>query len=261
MAVRIHHLNCGLFHDKFQKIVHREHFCCHCLLIEGPQSLALIDTGLPAHYSGIFDELYHQKILNVKEIEKYNSVAQLKALGFSPKDVRDIFITHLDHDHVGGLADFPEARVHLHLNEYEFSKKIASSLKLKLRFKTHLWKNAQLQFYSDPGETWNGFSSVKNTIAFQDDLMIIPLFGHTPGHTGYAVKENEQWVFHAGDAFYFKEDLNDKVSEQSLPGELIARLTAIHNEERIANLKKLRHLNAENKNVLIINSHDDQYLP
>ena len=38
---------------------------------------------------------------------------QIQRLGFDPRDVRDIVLTHLDFDHAGGLCDFPEARVHL----------------------------------------------------------------------------------------------------------------------------------------------------
>lgn len=261
MAVKIHHLNCGFFYDHASKFVQREHLCCHCMLIEGDKGLALIDTGLPTHRYSALKKVLHEKLMHVKDPETYNAVSQIKALGFSPQDVRDIFITHLDHDHVGGLADFPHAQVHLHLKEYEFSKQIETSFKLKLRFKTHLWKNAQLRFYSKPGENWNGFGSVKNTIAFQDDLMILPLFGHTPGHTGYAVKDKDKWVFHAGDAFYLREDLNSTNATQSLAGEMIASVTEFNHRDRIENLNKLRKLHRENPEIQIINSHDSDYLP
>jgi glyoxylase-like metal-dependent hydrolase (beta-lactamase superfamily II) len=38
---------------------------------------------------------------------------QVKQLGFSPRDVRHIVLTHLDSDHAGGLENFPEAHVHV----------------------------------------------------------------------------------------------------------------------------------------------------
>src|SRR3546814_18974113 len=41
------------------------------------------------------------------------AVAQVRALGFDPRDVRHIIITHLDFDHAGGIEDFPAAAVHL----------------------------------------------------------------------------------------------------------------------------------------------------
>ncbi|NNG20071.1 MBL fold metallo-hydrolase [Naumannella sp. ID2617S] len=38
---------------------------------------------------------------------------QLQALGVDPRPVTDLALTHLDVDHVGGIADFPWAKVHL----------------------------------------------------------------------------------------------------------------------------------------------------
>lgn len=260
--MKVHHLNCGVFHlQQFSKILKRQELCCHCLLLEGPDRLALIDTGLPTHYQNILDEMYHSKILGVQKPKEFNSVAQIKKLGFDPKDVRDIFITHLDHDHVGGLADFPQAQVHLHLKEFEFSREVENSIKLKMRFKTHLWKAANFHFYSGDGDSWYGFQSVKNSVAFQDDLVFLPLFGHTPGHTGYAVRQGGGWVFHAGDAYYLKEELNTKIVEQSLAAELMSNMLSLQNGERMKTLQRLRRLNADQAEVQIINSHDDSYLP
>jgi glyoxylase-like metal-dependent hydrolase (beta-lactamase superfamily II) len=36
---------------------------------------------------------------------------QVQRLGFDPRDVRHIVLTHLDFDHAGGLDDFPHATV------------------------------------------------------------------------------------------------------------------------------------------------------
>ena len=41
------------------------------------------------------------------------AVAQIKALGLDPGDVRHVLATHLDVDHAGGLPDFPDAEVHV----------------------------------------------------------------------------------------------------------------------------------------------------
>ena len=44
-------------------------------------------------------------------------IHQVQALGLTAKSVTDIVLTHGDSDHVGGLADFPEAKVHLSIEE------------------------------------------------------------------------------------------------------------------------------------------------
>lgn len=38
---------------------------------------------------------------------------QIQRLGFDPRDVRHIVLSHLDFDHAGGLDDFPHATLHL----------------------------------------------------------------------------------------------------------------------------------------------------
>ena len=41
------------------------------------------------------------------------AVRRLEQLGSSTDDVRQILMTHCDPDHAGGLADFPNAKVHM----------------------------------------------------------------------------------------------------------------------------------------------------
>jgi glyoxylase-like metal-dependent hydrolase (beta-lactamase superfamily II) len=45
------------------------------------------------------------------------AVRQIEELGFGAADVRHIVLTHFDLDHIGGLADFPDAEVHLTAGE------------------------------------------------------------------------------------------------------------------------------------------------
>ena len=44
---------------------------------------------------------------------------EMKKAGLAPKSISDIFITHIHIDHVGGLPDFPHAKVHIAKDEYE----------------------------------------------------------------------------------------------------------------------------------------------
>ena len=45
--------------------------------------------------------------------------SQIQAMGYSPRDVRHIVLTHLDFDHAGRIEDFPHARVHVMERELE----------------------------------------------------------------------------------------------------------------------------------------------
>lgn len=83
---------------------------CHCLLVETDRGLVLIDTGF-----GLQDYLHMQQRLGslVKRLGKiepnleFSAIQQIQKLGFHPKDVQHIFVTHLDFDHAGGISDFP----------------------------------------------------------------------------------------------------------------------------------------------------------
>ena len=47
------------------------------------------------------------------------AIAQIKRLGYAPEEVKHIVLTHFHYDHVGGLPDFPQAKVHIYKDEYE----------------------------------------------------------------------------------------------------------------------------------------------
>jgi hypothetical protein len=130
MPGRLHHLNCisscplggRLMDGRTPSVLSRGSLCCHCLLMETPQGLVLVDTGFGlrdvanprSRLSGFFLAL-----LSPDFREEMTAVRQVKALGYRASDVRHIVLTHLDFDHAGGLDDFPEARVHLLAREHE----------------------------------------------------------------------------------------------------------------------------------------------
>ena len=86
--------------------------------------------------------------------------AQVAARGFSPADVTDIVLTHLDPDHSGGLADFPHATVHVGRVEHDAA--MHPVLREKLRYLPAHWSHGPHWQVHDPGgESWEGFESVK----------------------------------------------------------------------------------------------------
>ncbi|MFE6931116.1 MBL fold metallo-hydrolase [Streptomyces sp. NPDC057699] len=50
---------------------------------------------------------------------RQTAARQVEKLGFSRDDVRHIVLTHFDADRIGGLADFPDAQVHLTVNAHD----------------------------------------------------------------------------------------------------------------------------------------------
>ncbi|NEU36475.1 MBL fold metallo-hydrolase, partial [bacterium LRH843] len=58
------------------------------------------------------------RIGKIEQNVELTAIAQVQKLGFSPKDVKHILVSHLDFDHAGGISDFPNATVHILSNEY-----------------------------------------------------------------------------------------------------------------------------------------------
>jgi glyoxylase-like metal-dependent hydrolase (beta-lactamase superfamily II) len=73
------------------------------LLIENGKQLILIDTGIGDKQSEKFFSHYHLSGTD-------SLVGNLNQLGFSPKDVTDVFLTHLHFDHCGGAIKWNKDR-------------------------------------------------------------------------------------------------------------------------------------------------------
>lgn len=74
-----------------------------CLLVEDGNRLVLIDTGIGDKQEANFFK--HYCLSGDTSLE-----TSLKAKGFSPEDITDVFLTHLHFDHVGGAIKWNKNR-------------------------------------------------------------------------------------------------------------------------------------------------------
>ena len=207
----IHHLNCGTMCPRGARLFAGEGgwlssatTVCHCLLVEGAEGLVLVDTGFgiadtrnPRQLGRLFTA-----IVRPQARESETALAQLRGLGFDPGDVRHIITTHLDLDHAGGLPDFPHAEVHLLGRELEAA--MHPGWRARTRYIGAHWAHGPrwVQHEVD-GDDWFGFSSVRVLPGSDAEILLIPLLGHTLGHTGVALRLGDRWMLHCGDAFFF----------------------------------------------------------
>ncbi|MFO1391512.1 MAG: MBL fold metallo-hydrolase [Agitococcus sp.] len=265
MALKIHHLNCGTlcphgapFINGHGKITDDGKMVCHCLLIESNDGLVLVDTGF-----GIEDvkhpnqRLGYAFVAGSRPVADYRETAymQVKELGFNPSDVRHILVTHLDLDHAGGLADFPHAKVHIFAPE--FNAAMNPNWREKQRYKPHQWAHGvNWQTYQTQGEKWQGFDSIRAIPELKDEILLVPLVGHTRGHSGVAVNTKNGWLLHCGDAYFNHQQMD---AEPSCPIglELLQYSLAASNKDRLYNTKRLQQL-ALNKSheVQLFSAHD-----
>jgi len=170
------------------------------------------------------------------------AVAQLRRLGHDPAAVTDVVLTHLDLDHAGGLGDFPGARVHVFADELAAAR-ARRSPKERSRYVAAQWAHGPdwVEHRVD-GDRWLGFEAVR---ALDDDVLLVPLRGHTRGHCGVAVRRPAGgWFLHAGDAY---SNAGEKQTPPSCPPGLRLFQSAVQLDRsaRAANQERLRALHAE----------------
>ena len=231
---------------------------CHCLLIETDQGLVLVDTGL-----GIQDYLHTKARLGnlvsrlgrIENNLELTAIAQIQSLGFDPKDVKYILVSHLDFDHAGGISDFPHATVHVLSSEYNATQNFFS-FKNKARYKPQQFKQHRYWNFIEPnqGEAWFNLHQVQGFHLFQDEILMIPLLGHSKGHSGIAIKQKDGWLLFCGDAYYSHLELDPKNRLPML--DKLERFFAEDNQMRIENLHKIQQLAQSQSNIDIICAHD-----
>lgn len=196
-SVTIHFLNC--FTCNF-RVPSNWRSGTLCLLIETAQGLVLVDTGPGQHdyirRPGIIRVF--QVVTNVPMNPQETAVRQVTRLGYKPIDVRHIVLTHMHFDHCGGLPDFPHATVHVHKREYEAFMGFPRRWTDMAYVRRHISHRPEFVFYSDQGETWFHFPAIR--LPFQPQMWLVPLFGHSRGHCGVAIRTETGWLFHVADA-------------------------------------------------------------
>lgn len=269
--MKVHHLDCGTMRPLGGRLINGDRppwrtaeLVAHCLLIETGAGLVLVDTGFgtdcvarPAAVLGRGFLLGCRPVLDVAQ----TALHQVRDLGFAADDVRHIVLTHLDLDHAGGLADFPRARVHLHRPEFDAATN-PRGLQERQRYRPAQWAHGPdwRTYEAGDGDRWFGFEAVRELDGPAGDLVLIPLAGHSRGHTGVAVRTGDRWLLHAGDAFFHRGEV--VAPPHCTPGlKLFQGLVQAESAARHANQTRLRELAAAHGDeVDIVCAHDPEML-
>lgn len=181
-------------------------------VIERPEGLTLIDAGWSRRTCAWPDEEIGTVArmglgLHVKPEDAIAS--QLISLGYAPGDVRHVIATHLHRDHVGGVADLPSATVHFAEREWSAAKEAPAWRGFDLASLS----GRELRHHELDGPPELGFSSSKDVFG-DGTVLLLDARGHTRGSTAVAVKLDEGWMIHSGDAAMFAEDyrMGDEVA-------------------------------------------------
>ena len=110
------------------------------------------------------------------------------------------------------------------------------------------------------GDEWKGFGSVRIIPDSATEIVLVPLHGHTAGHTGVAIREGDRWLLHCGDAyFHHGEVATPPFCPRGLAA--FAAFDEVDAAARRGNVERLRELAERHSNdVTLICSHDACYL-
>src|SRR5579863_2157824 len=265
--MRIHHLDCCTMCPRGQsaltgegRLFARGKLVSHCLLIEtDAQGLVLVDTGIGVEDVRDTRRLgaYFGPAMAIDATNRaMPALPQIEALGFRGEEVRHIVLTHIDFDHAGGLPDFPQAKVHVHVKEKDAAL-VRASFKGKVRYRPpQLAHGPAWETYDALGEPWKGVPAARQLEGLPPEILALPMHGHSRGHAAIAVDTGRGWLVHAGDA-YFHRSVLEHGDASATPWALrwIERFIAVDYRSVRRNHAILAEL-AKRDDVTVFSAHD-----
>ena len=161
-------------------------------LINTGSKLVLIDTGAASLFGPTLGKL----------------LTPLKAAGYQPEQVDEVYITHLHGDHVGGLladgkAAFPNATLRMDKRESDFWLSTEQMDKAPEAAKGG-FKGAMMSVkpYQGSGRLKPFEGNDKAGVELVPGVRAMATYGHTPGHSVYLVESKGQKLAVWGDLMH-----------------------------------------------------------
>ena len=177
----------------------------HCLLIETSAGLILVDTGFGTRdytQPSAAVRMFTWVSFFERDLDE-TAIHQVRSLGYDPADVKHIAITHMHLDHVGGLPNFPQAKIHIYAEEYQSITQPTCIEERQVCRREH-WAHGPDWVIHELGDgSWFGFERTPPIRIGEAELFFVPLPGRTRGHTAVVVGTPDGWLMHCGDAYVY----------------------------------------------------------
>lgn len=122
---------------------------------------------------------------------------RLREIGVTPEEIDVISLTHMHTDHIGGLLNaagekrFPNAKVYLAQEEAAYWGSVDEAENPRFDLARQV-----LKVYAD------SLVLFPQQAEIAEGVTAVPLFGHTPGHSGFLIQKNGKKVLVWGDVLH-----------------------------------------------------------
>jgi glyoxylase-like metal-dependent hydrolase (beta-lactamase superfamily II) len=157
-----------------------------CLLIEAPEALVLVDTGIGNKEDKKFMDIYG--VSNAGQPTRLEE--GIRHAGFEPSDVDIVLNTHLHFDHAGGdtfrdgegrvQLSFPEARHVVQRGELGFAR--SKNERIRASYVPHNF---------EPVDAAGRWTLVDGVAQITKGVRVLPTPGHTPFHQSVTIESDE----------------------------------------------------------------------
>jgi glyoxylase-like metal-dependent hydrolase (beta-lactamase superfamily II) len=220
----------------------------YAYLVDHPaHGLMLVDAGICWEQAHDHDRYYGHNLLArlLNDREEYllapaqELEVQLARLGYTPAQVKTVFLTHVHDDHAGGLRLLPNATVVVAEDDWERGVLYGPS------FDTARDRLALISYDSGP------FGAFQRSQDYFGDgsIRLLASPGHSPGHTAVLLQAGQQRFLFAGDNTYTLRHLAvDQVRQLTIGGQETAK--------QLAAIRAMQRLLEELPGTLVLPAHD-----
>jgi glyoxylase-like metal-dependent hydrolase (beta-lactamase superfamily II) len=186
-------------------------------LIEHPEGLIVVDTGDTARKSdrGYMPRLnpFFCRSIDIRVAPEEEIGPQLNGMGIRSADVRLVVLTHLHHDHTGGLHHFPHTRILACAENLRLARRMRGLVGAVPRNWPKWFDPEPLQF---TGPAVGPFARCA-PLTRDGSIFAVETPGHMTGHVAIVARSERLTYVLAGDLTYrqylLMEDVVDGVTE------------------------------------------------
>ncbi len=228
-------------------------FVHSAVLVRHPQGDLLFDTGLGREVDAQVETdmpAYMRPVM--KYTKRKPAVEQLAAHGVDPATIDRIYLSHLHWDHASGIEDFPNARIFTAREEQKAAADLANAdVYLRSQFDAGTVRWNIVEFIERP---YMGYSRSHDVFG-DGSVVIVPMFGHTPGSIGLFVnlQDGRQFLF-SGDTTWAREGFTLPADKFIVASKLVDH-DPVATRREIVRVHKLMRLFP---NLVVVPAHDFQ---